>query len=649
MHNDTIYDELSREILEKGIFKEKYEKLLKHQYLGTRQEADLSLEEIRFLLQVASILAFSSFDEFKQMAYKIASILSQNYSEKYDQLNRSVQYLFISLGQLPVVKKNIEDGNPDYFSIYTDSDISFNPTQFKGILCKQILNQIPIQFDNQNIYLTDFQRKIYASLNRGKSISISAPTSSGKSFLLKAFISKKFKESERLNVLYIVPTRALISEVTRDFRGSFRHFGVTEIMISSASASYDKNKIIPKKMFILTQERYHNLLYDSEFNEPIDILIIDEAQKVSDGSRGIILEEVIEESIARYPKQQRIFISPFSKNPEKFAKMFHLEDLETEKTKLSPVSQNLFLVNIEDGGYEINLSTVEFDQQIPIAKGEISEEEKKPFINADNWKILWAAKKLSYEFNIVYCNSPNQCLNNALIFSRLLDEVNDSKINEAIAFLKENIHENYFLIDCLKKGVAYHHGKMPNQIRNLIEDLFRERKLNFIFCTSTLLEGVNFPAQNIFIMNPKQGRTKHMDRLSFWNLAGRAGRLLKDYYGNIYCINLDEWKGYKPDPRDVENEIESILENTFITKNKEIMEYLKSVYFDLKQKNRHIEQAITKFVIQELKLGNTSFIDDFLKRNPNFEKDKLFNMSIEIENIAKKITLPAKIIQKVFV
>lgn len=642
--NYTIYDELSREIIQKHDFKMKYEALLKHQHIGTKDEVQLELDDIKILLQIASIFS-NSFDEFKQIAYKIASIISLNYSDKYDQLNKIVQYIFISLGQLPVVRKNIEDGYPDYFSIYSDTNIPFNPMQFKSVLLKQIINQIPIELDHQTIYLTDFQRKIYSSLNQGKSISISAPTSSGKSFLLKAFISKKFKEDIQFNVVYIVPTRALISEVTRDFKNSFKHFEVEDINISSAPASYSKDKIIPKKMFVLTQERYHNLLYDVDFEEPIDILIIDEAQKVSEGSRGIILEEVIEESLKRYPDFQVIFISPFAKNPEKFAKMFHLENLQTEKTKLSPVSQNLFLINVNDSSYKLNLSTVEFEHHMQITEGIITDIDKTPFIEADDWKLLWAAKKFGQEFNIVYCNSPRACVKNAQNFKSLLPEIINTKINEAIAFLKENIHEEYFLIDCLKRGVAYHHGKIPNQIRNIIEDLFRDKELKYIFCTSTLLEGVNFPVKNIFIKNPRTGRSS-MGRLNFWNLAGRAGRLLKDYYGNIYCVNLEEWRGYKPNPRDVEHEIESILENTFINKNKEIMEYIKNVYFDLKIKNKPIEQAITKFIIQELKIGKTSFIQNFIKRNPNLQEDQFQVISREIEKIAKEIELPAKILQK---
>ena len=132
---------------------------------------------------------------------------------------------------------------------------------------------------------------------------------------------------------------------------------------------------------------------------------------------------------------------------------------------------------------------------------------------------------------------------------------------------------------------------MPNQVRILIEDLFKEKKLIYLFCTSTLLEGVNLPAQNIFIMKPTQGKGNYLDRLSFWNLAGRAGRLLKDYYGNIYCINIDDWKGYSPDPDDVEHEIESILENVVQDKDQSWIQNLKKMYINFKIENKPREQA----------------------------------------------------------
>lgn len=645
MASQNLYDEISLDLIKKDEFKNNYEELLKLQHIGTRKEATLSLEQIKFLLESASVFAFAQSDNFKQIAYKISTIISERYSKEYGQINQIVQYIIISSGQLPVIQKNTLDGNIDYFSTYQETNIPFNPFLFKNVILKQACNLLPIRLQGKKVFLTDFQSKAFYDLVKGKSISLSAPTSAGKSFLLNAFLSKKFNEESKLNVIYLVPTRALISQVQRDFKNSLKDFGIKDVLITSSSSSYNKERIVPKKIFILTQERFHNLLYDTDFEEHLHILIIDEAQKVSDSGRGIILEEVIGEAIKRNVEIQKIFISPFSKNPEKFAKMFHLEDLETEKTKLSPVSQNILRLDVETESYKLKLSTVEFDHEIEIHEGGIKEEEIQAISEIKDWPLLWAAKKFSSDFNIIYCNSTEKCVDYAVQFSSSLPEYSDAEVEQVISFLKEHIHKDYFLINCLKKGVAYHYGKMPNQIRELVENLFRNKKLKYIFCTSTLLEGVNLPAKNIFISQPKQGRIG-MNRLSFWNLAGRAGRLLKDYYGNIFCINVEKWPGYKPDPKDMEHEIESILESTVINKDKEIFEYLKNIYFDLKGKDAHIEQAVTKFIIQEMKSGKISFVEDLFHRNPLVEIDKLKAMREEIQNIAKSIEIPAKIIQK---
>lgn len=424
-----------------------------------------------------------------------------------------------------------------------------------------------------------------------------------------------------------------------------KKFDITDILISSSPKSYSEEKSYGKKIFVLTQERFHNLLFDVDFDEPLHILIIDEAHKVSDLSRGIILEEVIEEAIKRYPNLQKIFLSPFSKNPEKFAKMFRLKDLKSEKTKLSPVSQNLLKLDIESNNYRLCLSTVEFDNDIFVAEGELLGNELEKFNSIEDWQLLCATKKFGGDFNIIYCNSRAKCVDYAVFFSSLLPPHTNDNINEVISFLKEYVHKDYFLIKCLEKGVAYHYGRMPNQIRSLVEDLFKNKDVRYIFCTSTLLEGVNLPAQNIFIFKPKQGKPS-MNRLNFWNLAGRAGRLLKDYYGNIFCINIAEWNGYKPNPKDVEHEIESILENVMIKKDKEIMGYLKGLYFNLKGKDKPIEQAVTKFVIQSMKKGETDFVEDLLKRNPKFKIDKLKAIKEEIHKMAEKIEIPVNVIQK---
>ena len=382
MSSEDIFDFLSDRYKSNARFCNLYEKVLRHQSEETQSSSVLSLDDIKLLLKAASIFAKSSKDEIKQISYKIASTISEYYSNEYDQLNQAIQYIFISLGQLPIIQKNTADGNKDYFSIYQESGIPFNPLAYSDVLVKQMTNRIPVEYDEKPILLTDFQSKLYYSLEKGNSVSISAPTSSGKSFLLKAFISKKFSENDSFNVVYIVPTRALISETARDFQTSFKHFDVHDVAISSAPSSYDKRRSRRKKMFVLTQERYHLLLFDKDFDEDVNVLIVDEAQKVSDGGRGITLIEVIEESIQRNANLQIVFITPFSKNPSKFGAMFNLEKLKAEKTKLSPVSQNLFLLDASEDSFNLTLSTAELEQKLGNGKWKYSTGRKNAFFGS---------------------------------------------------------------------------------------------------------------------------------------------------------------------------------------------------------------------------------------------------------------------------
>lgn len=56
-----------------------------------------------------------------------------------------------------------------------------------------------------------------------------------------------------------------------------------------------------------------------------------------------------------------------------------------------------------------------------------------------------------------------------------------------------------------------------------------------MFCTSTLLEGVNLPADNLFIMENKIFLSE-MNTIDFRNLIGRLGRISFNLYGNVYFV-----------------------------------------------------------------------------------------------------------------
>lgn len=101
--------------------------------------------------------------------------------------------------------------------------------------------------------------------------------------------------------------------------------------------------------------------------------------------------------------------------------------------------------------------------------------------------------------------------------------------------IKAEIHPKSYLVYFLKKGICCHVGYLPSTIKAKIEDLFRKRIIKTIFCTSTLLEGVNLPADNLFIVI-KNSSYILKNSADFKNLMGRVGRKTYNLIGNVYIV-----------------------------------------------------------------------------------------------------------------
>ena len=85
-------------------------------------------------------------------------------------------------------------------------------------------------------------------------------------------------------------------------------------------------------------------------------------------------------------------------------------------------------------------------------------------------------------------------------------------------------------------GIIYHHGSVPDAIRIYIEDLYKkDDSVKYVITSSTLLSGVNLPAERMFILDNKRGRS-NLSHDSFKNLVGRVCRfseIFNDETGNL--------------------------------------------------------------------------------------------------------------------
>jgi len=391
-----------------------------------------------------------------------------------------------------------------------------------------------------------FQREFWTAALNNRWLSLSAPTSAGKSYIVKRWFEDRLATASHFCGVYIVPTRALIEEVGNDLRGHFPS------EVSVISLPWDARiGASSKELFILTQERLH-LLQQRLLGFAADLLFIDEAQKFGDDSRGVLLQRVLDEAVRRNPGTQVVFASPMANNPEVLLGGAPTgSSVAALTSEVITVNQNLLWVNQIRGyptRWAVEVVTGEGNRPIGVVTLDA-----RPSPESKRLPFLAVALGRETSGNVVYVNGPASAETTAMQIYEGLGSAHDISSDPKISALRElvekTIHSRYSLTTVLQRGVAFHYGNMPLIIRAEIERLFRAGVLQYLICTSTLLEGVNLPCQNLFVRGPKKGNSAHMSAADFWNLAGRAGRWGKEFAGNIICVDTARETQWPSPPR----------------------------------------------------------------------------------------------------
>ena len=102
----------------------------------------------------------------------------------------------------------------------------------------------------------------------------------------------------------------------------------------------------------------------------------------------------------------------------------------------------------------------------------------------------------------------------------------------------------------LAVGAVLHHGDIPQETREVIESLLRNRFSKLAICTSTLAEGVNLPIRTLVlysvIRRDKTGEATTLLSRDIKNLVGRAGRAGATTKGLVICANANQWSSIEP-------------------------------------------------------------------------------------------------------
>lgn len=353
-------------------------------------------------------------------------------------------------------------------------------------------------------YLHEEQSRILDIFDSGKNLVLSAPTSFGKSLLIEEIVARKSYK----NIIIIQPTLALLDET----RKNLKKYSDFYKMIIKTSQKYSETG---NNIFLLTAER---VVEYPEFPQ-IDLLIIDEFYKLS-----------------TYRKDERadILNIAFYRILKKFNPHFYLLGPNIDK-----VSKD-FIQNFNAEFYKTNYSLVSADVINLFDKYE--DKLSKPSINkAFIENLLFETLvELRNEQTLIYCSSPERTRELSRKFMEYAKQrhVLTRQNIALIDWAKEHIHPNWSLCECLEFGIGVHDAALPRHLSASIIHYFNRTKIQYLFCTSTIIEGVNTNAKNVILFDKKRGRSP-IDYFDYSNIKGRAGRLMVHYVGRIFNFHKE--------------------------------------------------------------------------------------------------------------
>ena len=339
------------------------------------------------------------------------------------------------------------------------------------------------------------QKELSELIFSKRNVIVSAPTSFGKSLLIEEIVASEVYK----NIVIIQPTLALLDETRIKLRKYTEKYKV--IVKTSQEASSEKGNI-----FLLTAER----VLEYENMPQIDLLIIDEFYKLSkkrEDNRANILN-IAFLRLTKNPKCNFYLLGP---NIDSISDGF----VEKYNAVFYKTSYSLVYTESMDKYTEVRTKR----------GGKVEQD--------DIFNVLDSLNDQS----LIFCSSPSTARSLAFAYCKHLENKGTHKDNNIplIEWIYDNLSVEWSLAHCLSNEIGVHDGSMPKHITTATIKYFNDRRLQYLFCTNTIIEGVNTSAKNVIYYDDKIGK-RDVDFFDYSNIRGRAGRLMEHCVGTI--INL---------------------------------------------------------------------------------------------------------------
>lgn len=333
----------------------------------------------------------------------------------------------------------------------------------------------------------------------------------------------------------------LSGEFGFDFRAAY----------GGCTTSAEEETIENAKLLIATPETFTTL--EGTIDNLIDgytLVICDEGQLLEDKTRGVSYELLLTR-LKRNQDARFLFISAIIPNISDINQWLGGGENEVGDSKYRPCKIRFALAYNSDNHVVVQYAndaikewSVNVDDFLNEAQTKLTGSSQKSLSCALALKAMEAGPVM------LYCSMKDWHRGCIAHSDELLKMLTKPAFRKPVSFVKDlawldNVAEyfayqlgsDYRLTRCIREGFAYHHGQMPQDLRELIEISIAKKALPLVVCTKTLSEGINMPIKTAVLANitnpANETYTESLELRELKNIVGRVGRAGKESYGLV--------------------------------------------------------------------------------------------------------------------
>lgn len=362
-----------------------------------------------------------------------------------------------------------------------------------------------------------------------QSLLVVAPTSSGKTFIGEIAAAKAALEGRK--AVFLFPYKALTNEKFDEFTRTYGNTAGLRIIRCTGDHSDTVEEFVQGKydMALLTFEMFLNLIVSSaKVLNSVSLVVIDEAQFISDPNRGINVELLLTfllNARQRGISPQILLLSAVIGGINDFDAWLELDTLRRD---IRPVPLHEGVID-RNGTYKYKSTAGGESVEQLLEPFEVIQRRDKP--SSQDIIVPLVAKLLREDATakvLIFRNTKGSAMGCAAYLAK---DLSLPAAEEALTALPEFDLSNASarLRDSFSGGTAFHTADLTREEKSIVENAFRSPTslVRVLAATTGVAAGINTPASAVILAETdfkgEDGREFTIAEVK--NMAGRAGRL----------------------------------------------------------------------------------------------------------------------------